>query len=95
MSEKNNSKAKPAEKPEPLNEEVMKGLWIDGIGIGLSSDYVVLDGIVAPPRSNKPCVVARLMFAPRMLEHLAKNLAIAAQKQKELKPTEVQVKTEP
>ena len=93
MSDKEDSKAKPVEKPEPLNEEIMKGIWIDGIGLGLSSDYIILEGIITPPRSSKPCIVARLLFPPRLLEHLAKSFGDAAQKQKEMKATEVQVRT--
>ena len=94
MSGKIDSRAKPIEKPEPLNEEVMKGIWIDGIGLGLSSDYVILEGLITPPRSSKPCIVARLLFPPRLLEHLAKSFGDAAHKQKEMKPTDVEVKTE-
>ncbi len=95
MSEKEVSKAKPADKPEPLNEEIMKGIWIDGIGIGLSSDYVILEGLITPPRSSKPCIVARLLFPPRLLDHLAKSLGDAVRKQKEITPSEVKVETGP
>jgi hypothetical protein len=93
MSEKEASKAKTLGKPQPLNEEVMRGVWIDGIGLGLSSDYIILDGIITPPRSDKPYVVARLLFPPRLLEHLAKNFTDAVRKQKELKPAQVAVET--
>jgi hypothetical protein len=94
MSEKKNPEVKAVSKPQPLNEEVMRGVWIDGVGIGLSSDYVILEGIITPPRSDKPYIVARLMFPPRLLEHLAKNLTEAVEKQKELKPPKVLAKTE-
>ena len=93
MSEKENSKAKVMVKPEPLNEDVMRGVWIDGIGLGLTYDYVTLDGMISPPRSDKPYVVARLLFPPRLLEHLAKTFTAAVQKQKEMKPPEVKVET--
>jgi len=93
MSEKETPKVKVVFKPQPLNEEVMRGVWIDGIGLGLSSDYIILEGIIAPPRSDKPYIVARLLFPPRLLEHLVKNLTDAVRKQKELKPPEVAVAT--
>jgi hypothetical protein len=91
MSVEVGSKAKLGDKIQPLNEEILKGVWIDGIGLGLSSDYVILEGIITQPRSDKPYIVARLLFPPRLLEHLAKNLADAVRKQKEMKPSEVKV----
>lgn len=87
MSEKGEPKAR----PQPINEEVMKGVWIDGIGLGLSNEYVILEALITPPRSDKPCIVARLLFPPRLLEHLAKSFSDAVQKQKEIKPSEVKV----
>jgi hypothetical protein len=91
MSEKGESKTR----PQPINEEVMKGVWIDGIGLGLSSEYIILEALIIPPRSEKPCIVARLLFPPRLLEHLAKSLNDAVRKQKEIRPSEVEIKTEP
>jgi len=78
--------------PQPINEEIQRGVWIDGIGIGLSSDYVILEGMVGPPRTEKPYIVARLLIPPRLLEHLAKSFSEAVQKQKDLKPPEIQQK---
>ena len=94
MGDKEKPKDNPVLKPQPLNEEVQRGVWVDGIGIGLSSDYVILEGIVASPRTDKPYIVARMLLPPRLLEHLAKNFADALRQQKELKPPEVKVEVE-
>jgi hypothetical protein len=94
MSQKGDSKVKTVDRPRPINEEVTRGVWVDGIGLGLSSEYVILEGIIAPPRSDKPYIVARLLFPPRLLEHLAKSLTNAVRKQKEIKPSELVEGTE-
>lgn len=94
MGEKEKPKDNLVFKPQPINEEVQRGVWVDGIGLGLSSDYVILEGIVAPPRSDKPYIVVRMLFPPRLLEHLAKNLTDAVHQQKELKPPEVKMEIE-
>ncbi len=94
MGEKEKIKDKPAIKPQPISEEVQRGVWVDGIGLGLSSDYVILEGIVAPPRADKPYIVARMLLPPRLLEHLAKSLTDAVHQQKELKTPEVKVEIE-
>lgn len=89
MPEKKRAKVKPTLRPQPINEEVQKGVWVDGIGIGLSSDYIILEGIITPPRSDKPYIVSRLLFPPRLLKHLAKSFTEALQMQKDLKPPKV------
>ena len=90
MGEKERAKDKPVTKPQPFNEEAQRGVWVDGIGLGISSDYVILEGIIAPPRTDKPYIAVRIMFPPRLLEHLAKNLSDAVRKQKELKTPKVE-----
>jgi hypothetical protein len=94
MEKKANPKGKTVGKPQPINEEAQRGVWVDGIGLGLSSDYVILEGIITPPRAEKPYIAARIMFPPRLLEHLAKNLKEAVKQQKALKPPKVGVKVE-
>lgn len=64
---------KPA-KAEILNEEVMKGVWVDGIGVHVGLDYVILEGVVTKPRSDKPYIVSRIMFPPRVFESLVHTL---------------------
>ena len=87
-------KEKTVLRPQPINEEAQRGVWVDGIGIGLSSDYVILEGIIAPPRSDKPYIVTRMLFPPRLLDHLAKSLTDAVRQQKELKVPEVKIEIE-
>jgi len=87
-------KEKTVLRPQPINEEAQRGVWVDGIGLGLSSDYVILEGIISPPRSDKPYIVVRMLFPPRLLEHLAKSLTDAVRQQKELKPPEVKMEME-
>lgn len=58
-----------AEKPaaveaEPLNEDVMKGVLVDGLSFVVSERFVLLDGIIIPPRSGKKPVVAIRIIIP-------------------------------
>jgi len=69
---------------EPLNEEAMKGVWVDGIGFSIGRDYIILEGIITKPRTEKPCVVSRILFPSRILESLVRGLTQAVEKQKEL-----------
>lgn len=89
MEKNEQSKAKSKMQPTPMNLDVLKGVWVDGIGLGVSYDCVILDGFINPPRADKPYVVSRMMFPPRMLEHLAKSLSKAVEEQKKLKAPEV------
>lgn len=77
-------KPKPPPKPEPLNEEVMKGIWVDGIGFWAGRDYVIMEGIITKPRTKKNLIVSRIMFPPRILETLAHSLNELVEKRKEL-----------
>jgi len=67
-------KPKPPQKAEPINEKVLKGVWVDGIGVYVGPDYVMLEGVMLKPRSDKPYVVSRVMFPPRVFETLVKVL---------------------
>lgn len=58
----------PPSKPEPLNQEILKGVLIDAISVHIGPDYFILDGLVAKPRSDKPYIVSRMMIPTRMLE---------------------------
>jgi len=69
---------------EALNEEAMKGVWVDGIGFRIGSDYVILEGVVTKPRTEKPVIVSRILFPTRVLESLVRGLTQALEKQKEL-----------
>jgi len=67
-------KPKPPLKVEPINEDVVKGVWVDGIGVHAGPDYVMLEGVMLKPRSDKPRIVSRIMFPPRVFEKLVKLL---------------------
>ena len=73
-----------APEPEPLNEEAMKGVWADGIGFWIGEDYIILEGVITKPRTEKSYIVSRIMFPSRVLETLARALTKAVKKQKEL-----------
>jgi len=78
-------------KPIPLNDEIMKGIWIDGFAVYIGKDYAVLDGIVAPPRAEKPAVAARLMFPTRILGDVASYLGQVVKERTEAMKKEEQV----
>lgn len=69
---------------EILNEDVLKGTWIDGIGLHVGGDYVILDGLITPPRTDKNYIVARIMFPTRILGELAKSFEVAVKKREEI-----------
>jgi len=77
---------KTKQKPEAklLNEEVMKGVWVDGVGFAIGPDYIILEGVITKPRTEEPYIVSRIMFPTRVLEPLAHGLNQALEKQKEL-----------
>jgi hypothetical protein len=70
MSTKKEMKPEPPPKPQPVNHEAMKGVWVDGISFFVSKDYVILEGVIGPPRAEIPCIVSRLMFPTRALRNL-------------------------
>lgn len=88
------------EEPKPiktklLNEEAMKGVWVDGVGIHIGLDYVILEGVVSKPRSDKPYIVSRMMFPPRVLQVLVRELnKVLEEYEKRLKEPRKKVKVE-
>jgi len=64
---------------EPLNDEAMKGVWVDGIEAHISQDYTILDGIITKPRTEKAYVVSRIMFPTRILGPLTEILRKAVE----------------
>ena len=90
MAKKKEPKPKPTPLPikTPLNEEVMKGVWVDAIGFYVGKDYIILDGEITKPRSEKNYVVSRMMFPARTLESLVGVLTEALKKQKEFEKQE-------
>jgi hypothetical protein len=74
---------------EPLNIEVAKGIFVDGIGIGVTDYYIVLDGLLGPPRSKKEFIVSRLILPIEALKELHQGLTSA------LKDYEEQIKKTP
>ena len=81
--EKKRARAPP--EPVPLNEEALKGVWADGIGFWIGEDYIILEGVITKPRTEKSYIVSRIMFPTRVLETLARALTEAVKKQKEFK----------
>jgi hypothetical protein len=78
--------------PKILNEDVLKGVWVDGIGFFVGKDYVILEGVITAPRTNEPYVATRMLFPTRILGQLAETLRTAMEKQKEMEKAEEQKK---
>ena len=76
--------SKPQPKPEPLNDEAMKGIWVDGIGLHIGADYVILEGTIGKPRTEKNYVVSRIMFPTRILEQVCKAIENVLKMKKEM-----------
>jgi len=57
-----------------LNDEVMKGLMVDGIGVSLGPDFMIIDAIISSPRSEEPVIVTRILLPIRALEGLIETL---------------------
>ena len=62
---------------EPLNEDILKGVMVDGLGLGLAEHFVLLDGYITPPRSKKDLIVARIIMPPEALPALLKGIESA------------------
>ena len=66
------------EKPpeaEPLNDDVMKGVLVDGLSLMTSEYFVILDAILTPPRSGKkPVIAARIIIPPEALPPIIEAL---------------------
>lgn len=64
-------------KLEPLNDDILKGVLVDGLGLGIVEHYAFLDGIISQPRSKKDVTVARIIMPPEALPALLKGIANA------------------
>jgi len=82
------------EKPEaePLNEEAMKGVWVDGLGFHIGKDYIIFEGVITKPRTKKPYIISRIMFPSRVLEALVNGLTKALEEQRKRLAEEKKVK---
>jgi len=74
MSEKTPVKRLPRKEIQPLNEEAMKGVFVDGIGFHVSEHSVILEGVIGKPRADKNYVVSRLIFPIKMLDSMIDGL---------------------
>ena len=63
-------KAVPPE--EALNEDILKGVIVDGVGLSLTDDYVIIDGYIAPPRSKRDLIAVRMLIVPDALPLIQK-----------------------
>ncbi len=74
----------PPMKAQPLNEDVMKGVLVDGIGIHIGKDFAILEGIISKPRSEVTVVVARMILPIDALEKLGTGISEVLKKRKEM-----------
>jgi len=65
-----------------LNDEVLKGIYVDGFEFAIGRDYTVLDAGIRGPRSKETIIVARLLFATRGLDELIEGLSKALEEHK-------------
>jgi len=74
-----------------LNEAALQGIWVDGIGFNVGPYYVVLEGIIHKPRSEKPIIATRIMFPTSVLASLVNQLskALEAYKKSKLKDKKI------
>ena len=78
-----------------LNEEAMKGVWVDGLGVYVGLDYVIMEGVITKPRTDKPYVASRIMFPVRILETLVHTLnRVLEEHKKKLKTTKRKIVVE-
>lgn len=77
MTEKKKKTPPTKLRPEPLNDEAMKGIWVDGIEYMVGPHYTILNGIIAKPRSEKPIIATRIMFPTKILHEWIKTLSKA------------------
>jgi hypothetical protein len=82
MTQKGEQAKQAPPRPVPINEEALKGVWIDGVGIHIGKDYAILEGVIGNPRTEKPLIVSRVMFPTRLLEQMAKMIDDALEKMK-------------
>ena len=60
--------------PPPIDNEVLKGAMVDGLRVALGPDYIIIDGIIHAPRSDKTVVVTRTLVPVRVLPTLIDTL---------------------
>lgn len=71
------------QKVQPLNDEAMKGVLVDGIGLHIGKDLVILEGVISKPRSETPTIVSRMIFPIEALEKLSSAITQIMQMRKE------------
>ena len=64
----------PLPRPIPMNDDVMKGVMVDGFGFAAGPNYVFIDGVVNPPRAEKPTIVTRTLFPTAVIPQIIKGL---------------------
>ena len=84
------SEKSPPPKPVPLDNDIMKGTMVDGFGLSIGSDYIIIDGYILPPRSEKSVVVTRMLLPTRALPHVIEGLNRAL---KESQKAEIKVES--
>ncbi len=83
------SEKEPEAKVLPINDDVMKGIMIDGMRMAVGAQYTIIDGIINPPRSEKTVVVTRILIPSAMIPRLIEMLEKVQEAQKK-----VEIKTE-
>lgn len=53
-----------------INDDVGKGVLVDGLGLVMSDDFAILDGLVGSPRFKKETVATRMIFSISGLREL-------------------------
>lgn len=75
---------------KPINDDIMKGIWVDGVDLTASGSCIIFDGIVHPPRAEEPTIVSRILFPVEVIDALIQALTTA---QETLKGTKVKAVT--
>lgn len=76
-----------------LNEDAIKGIYVDGFGFHISNDIVILEAIISKPRVDIPTIVARIIFPRRVLGTIITKLSEGLELQKAKEEKEAQEKT--
>ena len=76
-----------------LNEDAIKGIYVDGLGFQIGTDIVILEAVITKPRVDTPTIAARLIFPRRVLGSIIKKLSEGLELQKVKEEKEAQVKT--
>lgn len=81
-----------SKKATALSEDMLKGIWVDGFALYISDDYVILDGIIGPPRMPQNQVAARILFPTRILTDVANYFTQSLKKREESLKKQKEVK---